>query len=713
MFSEDYRSVSDYVDRQLIDLTSSTVTVTVPINTSLELFEYTLNEKYTLGEVLDSLKYVYSAAVLGPFSITGDASILELKATLYRAYFTELMTNGSYGLNSHYNDGQKQYAYSHSTWKTISDVEYVFDPTTDTFSLYDVTDDEISYKLENNEWVPGNEKPEDAVFKSANYSTRTLSYSNPDFTVTLVDIVNLKDGTALLDVETDDLIQNVTFSTDAVGYVMEVDGLFDDSYTLSNIAKSHDCSDSQFSTLDEYLSYFSSTAFTCSDNDGYQCLLFNYTSGATSGTLTEEIRDSGYTVISSEVRGTWQIQTIQTKQLLFFYPESTDYYHDDMWAQFWSVHNGNVWEGHYSLENTARKFQFMEFDAVALEDIKNYLMSAPADIFIGDSGESGGCSSSLTSYIPTGTGITIDGYVSTDWADQPPLQLDASGDIDYGVTDVSGDTYSGSDIRNLWAVIDPTSDSLYLRLDLWDYVNTNFQNSGSSGQEGSYRFTIDYDSSIYEFGVAYNGSTWEVGYNGSGGASTGIAGVGFVAATTKHIEMQIPLSEFSGSSTDFFRFSAETVNCCVSGWGTIDKIEIPDYDTASQDLIFPFISVSGVDYRLDAIISPDGSILTQGSLFTIQWNSSTGYFDGSTITVYLLYDDSTGLDSTDSTVLANYVNEKKWYKVWDLSDIDATTGYIDSVDPWIFNREGVGCVMLLIDSAGHWDITPYFEVQVP
>ena len=93
-FSEDHDTISDPYDKQLATLispTKSNVTLTLPLNQSIELFEYTFNQPLTLAEI--SGQKAYSTSKLGPIIITPTTTDItvqaELEITTAFAFFFE------------------------------------------------------------------------------------------------------------------------------------------------------------------------------------------------------------------------------------------------------------------------------------------------------------------------------------------------------------------------------------------------------------------------------------------------------------------------------------------------------------------------------------------------------------------------------------------------------------------------------------------------
>ncbi|MBU2511287.1 Ig-like domain-containing protein [bacterium] len=95
-----------------------------------------------------------------------------------------------------------------------------------------------------------------------------------------------------------------------------------------------------------------------------------------------------------------------------------------------------------------------------------------------------------------------------------------------------------------------------------------------------------------------------------------------------------------------------------------------------------------------------GIIWYHNSTETITWN--TGTYDASgDLDIYLLYDDPTGLDATDSAILATNVNSKHWGKLYDNLSNSGTI----SLDPERYRDHGDYYRVLIIDNSGNWDIS--------
>lgn len=156
--------------------------------------------------------------------------------------------------------------------------------------------------------------------------------------------------------------------------------------------------------------------------------------------------------------------------------------------------------------------------------------------------------------VPTRT-ITVDGDPG-DWDGINPVATYPRNIADH--------TYTGDDIMSLYIAQD--TDNLYLRMDLWDNVNTNFWNYPPPNN-GRYAFSIDgIQNAPYGnlyLGIAYDAthSQWSLGFNGSGDYS-GLSGPQFVGVRNNIIELKVPLY-FIGGYSDY-EVSSEVNNCCTA-----------------------------------------------------------------------------------------------------------------------------------------------------
>ena len=415
---EDYTAVTNYYDRQLVNLVTSSVTLSLPTDTSLELFEYTFNSTYTLAELTASLKYVAAAATLGPFAISAGTSTVTLSASLFRALsasFSEMLANGSYEISVHNEDGEKVYYYSQLGWNPLTETRYRFDRTLNAFVADTGSDstDDIQYELIDGTWTAAadDKGAPDSTFLEADYDNYVVYYSNPDFHATLTHIEDLADLATPLDFD-GDIIDIPWSSSDAKAYLLEVTEPTDEPYRLEKPEEDHDCSTNtttQFATLElfraakAYDSASNSGPISCKEEDHSTCIyLDSYVPGNTSGTLYEITFDIDNNPSSPVAAGTWQMTTVQTKQLLTYTPDDTGYYYDGQYASFWAELNGLVWRGHYyaaASSATAEPFKFYVVNESAIADFTAYLQSAPAEFFASDFSDGGSCSSGPGIYV--------------------------------------------------------------------------------------------------------------------------------------------------------------------------------------------------------------------------------------------------------------------------------------------------------------------------
>ncbi len=164
--------------------------------------------------------------------------------------------------------------------------------------------------------------------------------------------------------------------------------------------------------------------------------------------------------------------------------------------------------------------------------------------------------------IPTKT-INVDGNPD-DWSGINVLVTDAQGD--------DSPSYTGDDIKALYVAQD--TENLYLRLDLWDNVNTNFGN-GPSPNEGIYQFSVNsdgpYDRMQLGIGYDYAISQWSLGYNGSSSdVPQGLEGPGYIGVSGGIIELKLPFA-LIGTPSNYSGIEAEVNNCCVQDYGILDE----------------------------------------------------------------------------------------------------------------------------------------------
>jgi len=398
-FSEDYNSIAGYYDKQMLDLSTSTVTLSLPLNVPIQLFEYTFAQPFSLNSLSSANQLVISRAILGPFTLTSSTSSVNLTATLEFVVgpaFELAWQNGSYNFEFDEYNGSAYFTYEYMDWQTLNSTSYLFNETSRAFEVG--TSPKIVYELENNAWVTISGHPLTSTFDQVDHANQTVYYTNPDFSAKLVGMIDLSFSgfDDKMDEGGDDekgFMAGSDFTPGALGYVFEIAGQPDAEYRLEEIAESHDCSSDTFTTLEDFINHHSSGGpeFTCKEGEGGPCLRFNLFNeiDTITGSIYEVIRDSNHTIISELPAGTWEIQTIQTKDLLFFYPNDTSYFHDGIYGTFWSVTGSLVWEGHYDTTGgTSGDMYFPTFNGIALEDYRRFLVAAPADTFIAHSDDS-------------------------------------------------------------------------------------------------------------------------------------------------------------------------------------------------------------------------------------------------------------------------------------------------------------------------------------
>lgn len=100
-----------------------------------------------------------------------------------------------------------------------------------------------------------------------------------------------------------------------------------------------------------------------------------------------------------------------------------------------------------------------------------------------------------------------------------------------------------------------------------------------------------------------------------------------------------------------------------------------------------------------ALIRPNGGEKWRyGTSQTVQWNTSL--INGSTVDMYVLYDDPSDLKNYSSSS-TSLLNNKNWYKF--AGNVNNTGSY--SIDPKNLNGSGDAYVVLIIGSQKGWDVS--------
>ncbi|MCI0515194.1 T9SS type A sorting domain-containing protein [candidate division KSB1 bacterium] len=162
--------------------------------------------------------------------------------------------------------------------------------------------------------------------------------------------------------------------------------------------------------------------------------------------------------------------------------------------------------------------------------------------------------------------IQVDGNPS-DWIGINPLVEDPQAD--------AAPNYTGDDLKAIYVAMDTFH--LFIRLDLWDVVNPQFQN-GNSTDAGRYNLQI-YNNGTWpnlELGLAYNPFTgnWSLGYNGSNSkAPTSLVGPQYVGVNGAIIEIRVPLT-LIGTPSHYRRLKAEVILNGPNNSVTLDEVGI-------------------------------------------------------------------------------------------------------------------------------------------
>jgi hypothetical protein len=148
--------------------------------------------------------------------------------------------------------------------------------------------------------------------------------------------------------------------------------------------------------------------------------------------------------------------------------------------------------------------------------------------------------------------ISLDGQVE-DWAGVEPLATDPQGD--------DSPQFTGDDLRAVYVA--QTSQDLFVRVDLWENVNTNFGNGPPDEEFGRYAIRLNNVGSFpsMSVGIAYDSDRgeWSAGHNGaSTGVPIGLEGPTFVAVVGSVIEFGVPLSLIDNPA-GFTEVRAETL----------------------------------------------------------------------------------------------------------------------------------------------------------
>lgn len=152
-----------------------------------------------------------------------------------------------------------------------------------------------------------------------------------------------------------------------------------DEYRLEEIQYDYsETTEVAYTSITDFITDHADTdSYFMEKEDGYKTgLIFNYTSGATSGTLSE-VENS---VVTDATAGTWEITTVTSEvdegysgEALVVTPSDTENYHDD---SFWAMESGVLKRGYAQLADDG--FRFHWFDYTAHNEFVSYFEGALA-----------------------------------------------------------------------------------------------------------------------------------------------------------------------------------------------------------------------------------------------------------------------------------------------------------------------------------------------
>lgn len=123
----------------------------------------------------------------------------------------------------------------------------------------------------------------------------------------------------------------------------------------------------------------------------------------------------------------------------------------------------------------------------------------------------------------------------------------------------------------------------------------------------------------------------------------------------------------------------------------------------------PSVEVSASGYAEGSVIAPNGGEeITYGDSAYITWDLGWGTGNyipvGSTVSIYILEDSTTGLDTTLPEELAAQVSAKKWRLITS-SDGVSNSGYLEMTIDSSLASPGSEYRLLIINDLGNWDIS--------
>ena len=121
--------------------------------------------------------------------------------------------------------------------------------------------------------------------------------------------------------------------------------------------------------------------------------------------------------------------------------------------------------------------------------------------------------------------------------------------------------FTGDDLRAVYVA--QSSQDLFVRVDLWETVNTNFGNGPVDEECGRYNIVIENVGSFprIDLGIAFDidAGEWSVGHNGANWqVPDGLEGPTFVAVVESVIQFGVPLS-LIGNLSGYTEVQAEAL----------------------------------------------------------------------------------------------------------------------------------------------------------
>lgn len=730
----------------------------------------------TVTNDIATSKGVVTGKLPGPATLTATllgvsgTKVISVETNANSLAFRQLVYDGTYNFSA--NDdgyGFLDYIIGQTVWGDFGEYFDRYDPHLGI--QIPITNPNQRYRLEGGLWVPDTMA---LVRTQTDYTANKMYFTNPDGWVQLDRVADLANKVSTIDFH--GFTRQVPMGPGAKSFDMTFQITYPSSrYLLEQVETTKSGSSGSggtFPSLEAFLStnsYQNATAvaslygpsgFDCTSGGG-SCLFFSYTAGQQAGDIMQVNYDGNHNVLSTSVGGSWHLDVIEGKTLLFGDIYDPAFQKGGKGAvnwTLWGVLQGEVHRGWSELPG-AQQGTFTEYNFDAAVSLMNYLDTAGPEIFISPwyqppttgcttcNGSSGGGTPTGPSYTPP-KALYFDGatgWIGTNtagflgiantftiaaWIDstgptafnQPILEITdgtannlislyieaSTGNLAAKVTDAVNGTSNFFQYVSLTPV--PTG-GRHLVAMVWDgFTLSLYQDSGvisaspvssitSSQSDSARSVNIGKDS----FGNYFNGKIHSLMvWNSALGTSAELPEIyksNNVFQTDLNIDFGLYLSSLNLMHWWHFDSDPTLLGRDFSLYGTPTNLA---GGTLTQANLQNFNLVDPVWYTDGGLLSPNGGeFANDGLAMNLSWDSIL--LSGTTVNVYLLTDlaQSYLLDPTAAD-LADRVSAVNWAPL----SANWSNNGLASFDPGtIPGLYGTGYKLLIVSDTGLWDVT--------